>query len=391
MRKFSADWLVPVSQPPIPRGVVVMDDGGKILHVGRRDDFDLSELEIYQGALCPGFINAHCHLELSACKGEIAEGTGLVGFLTEFMRKRKQPGQALSEAINDADDEMWSNGIVAVGDISNTADSFARKTKSRIRYHTFVECFGLKAELAKKYFSDSLKIFSAARAQGLPASITPHAPYSVTDELFSEIFSFRENHPPVFSFHNQESEEENRWARGEASAFDQFYDHLALPPVRRHGASSFTAHLSLFPKDSNILFVHNTFINESDFEAIAQNGFNSEKLFWCFCPGANRYIENQLPPVQIFSKFPGQVCLGTDSLASNLQLSILEEMKTISESHREISLETLIQWATLNGARFLGADQELGTLEPQKSPGLNLLDPLDQFRLTAATTVRRLH
>lgn len=375
MRKISADWIFPVSSSPVQNGVVIIDDDGKIISLAERQNFEDAEPEKYPGIICPGFINAHCHLELSYLKGKISEHTGLTGFISEFLKKRNDSDPDVSKSIEEAEKEMMKEGIVGVGDISNSTVSFEQKSKGNICYHTFVECFGVPPEKAESFFQSSLEVFREARKLNLAASISPHAPYSMSDELFKIIFSFEENHPPIFSYHNQETEEENKLYRGEKSMFGQFYADFRLPSTQfRKGNSSLQAHLKFFPPEKKILFVHNTATSRDDVEFAVKEHPN---LYWCLCPNANLYIEGHLPNFQNFIPFNDRICIGTDSYASNHRLSILEEMKEIQKSDSSITTQQLIQRATWNGARFFGWN-ELGSIEAGKRPGLNLISDLNK-------------
>ncbi|MEL7378446.1 MAG: amidohydrolase family protein, partial [Bacteroidota bacterium] len=141
------------------------------------------------------------------------------------------------------------------------------------------------------------------------------------------------------------------------------------------------------------LFVHNTTTTSEDIAAAtswAQNG-----VYWATCPNANLYIENRLPRYDIFLEADAKVCVGTDSLTSNWQLSVLEEMKTISKYQSYVPFQTLLKWATLHGAEALGFDDELGSLSVGKKPGLLALDGLngsdpESYRIDSKTTVDRL-
>src|SRR4030095_54395 len=171
--------------------------------------------------------------------------------------------------------------------------------------------------------------------------------------------------------HNQESEEENKLFSGAQSLFDSFYEKLNLPaPNFKNAASSLKAHLKFFPEDVNVLFVHNTASSKDDIN-YAMN--HHPDLYWCFCPNANLYIENKLPAFNNFLPYSFHNCLGTDSLASNNTLSILEEIKTIQRNDTSVSTDELIQWATKNGARFFGWEKELGSIKKGKVPGINLI------------------
>jgi cytosine/adenosine deaminase-related metal-dependent hydrolase len=97
-----------------------------------------------------------------------------------------------------------------------------------------------------------------------------------------------------------------------------------------------------------------------------------------------------VPKVNLFVDQGFNITLGTDSLASNTKLCILHEMKTIQQKFPAISTAKLMEWATINGAEFLGIDAEKGSLEPGKSPGLNLITNMDGLKLTPESKVKRL-
>jgi cytosine/adenosine deaminase-related metal-dependent hydrolase len=118
-RKITADFIYPVSSEKIANGVVVLDEQGTILQVSDASQFDSSELEKYNGIIIPGMINTHCHLELSHMYNKIPTGTGLLGFIGNVVKHRGADEKYIQECIEKADQYMFDNGIVAVGDISN--------------------------------------------------------------------------------------------------------------------------------------------------------------------------------------------------------------------------------------------------------------------------------
>ncbi len=390
MRRLSADIVFPGNTPAIPKGVVVCEDDGTILSVGERDNFNPDDLEIFEGILCPGFINAHCHLELSYMLGRVPEKKGLVQFIMDLLRIRNEKLEVVLAEIERADREMSKNGIVAVGDISNDDHSLATKADSDIYYHTFVEAYGFVPEDAQKYFDMATTVFNKARALNLSSSITPHAPYSVPPELFKLIYAFGENHPAIFSIHNQETADETQFFKDGTGGFQHLMEsffkidsHLFHPTGKR----SLESILPYLPTDKKMLLVHNTMTTAAD---IKQAKEHNPYFYWCTCPNANIYIENQLPDYTLFLKESNNVCVGTDSLASNHQLSVLEEIKTIQQHFPALKTETLIQWATINGAKFLGVDNKLGSLEAGKKPGVNLISNTSGGNLGTSSIVKRL-
>src|ERR1017187_8039925 len=129
-RYISADYIFPVSGPPLKEGLIAIDSKGYIQEVFSSEQADLkgisrSETERHQGVICPGFVNAHCHLELSYLKGAIPVKTGMAGFIKTILSLRGNfSAEQISKAIEKAEKEMITGGIVAVGDISNTDSSF---------------------------------------------------------------------------------------------------------------------------------------------------------------------------------------------------------------------------------------------------------------------------
>lgn len=147
--------------------------------------------------------------------------------------------------------------------------------------------------------------------------------------------------------------------------------------------------LDYLKKENRNLFVHNTLTVKNDIDA-AHQALSIENTFWCTCPNANLYIENRLPNYRNFLDTNAQVCIGTDSLTSNWQLNILEEMKTILKYQSYIDFETVLKWATINGAKALGFADVLGSIEVGKTPGLVLIDNMENGKLTNKTVSKKI-
>ncbi len=376
MRYLTSDIIFTAFSSPIYDGVIVVDDDGKIADLLEdNQQIDSANLEYFRGALCPGFINTHCHLELSHLQGELAPKTGLPHFINSIGQIRKASQRRKDDALKLADIQMYNNGIVAVADISNTADSFSSKANSAIYYYTFIELFSSNPHKAEEVFERGLKLSELCNT---PNSLTPHANYSVSLPLFEKIR--HHNKGEIISIHSQEtSEEDTMFLNGTGKLLSQL---IAKDFFKYTGKTALQSTLPLLP-ESPILLVHNTFTKKEDMtEAIS----NFDKLYWCTCPKANLYIENQLPNYQQFIDAQVKMTIGTDSLASNDTLSILEEMKTIQSY---VSLDLLMEWACKNGAEFLGLDA-LGTLKKGKMPGINYINHIIDGKLTAASQVKKL-
>jgi len=378
LKYFSADWIFPVSSPPIKNGVVAVTPDGEIKEVLAEEDYFNLDLEIikYQGAIVPGFINTHCHLELSHMLDQIPEQTGLVEFVQQIIKSRQADASLIDLAMQKADQQMFDNGIVAVGDISNQISSKKVKEKSKIYYHTFIEALGFNPERA--YAIMHLLKEIKQDFESLPATIVPHAPYTVSPELFELIRQEAEKSNAFISIHNQETIDENVFFESKSGGFLKLYEFLGLDiaffdPTNKTSLKTWLPYI----KKQKTLLVHNTVTNKADVEFAKQSNPN---LYWCLCPKANLYIENALPDVDLLMDENVKITLGTDSLASNHQLNILSEMLTL-QRHKQVPFEKLLSWATINGAEFLEIDQQMGTIEVGKRPGLNLLQLSDNFTI----------
>jgi cytosine/adenosine deaminase-related metal-dependent hydrolase len=393
MRKISADKVYSISGEFLDNTVVVTDNTGVILKIADRSEFDKTELEIYNGVLVPGFVNAHCHLELSHMKAKVDTGTGLIDFIKSVVTKRNVEQEIILEAIEKAEQEMLDAGIVAVGDISNVPDTFSQKSKGNLKYYSFVEFFDfLQNQNAVAEYEKYKAVYDALPlAPGSKKSCVPHAPYSVSEKLFALINEANSGEIKTISIHNQETPPENELFLKGSGAFVDFYGQfgISLDSFQPNGRPAIHYALQNMDSRHRTLFVHNTLTTADDIR-FAQNW--NPNVFWASCPNANLYIENSLPNYNLFIETAAKVCLGTDSLTSNWQLSILSEMQAIAKYQSYVTDEILLSWATLNGAQALGFDDELGSFEVGKKPGINLLYGFEsQERIIGDTTrVKRL-
>lgn len=375
MRRIAAHWLIDRGTVR-PRPVVEADGKGRIVSVGEWDQLDgTASTEFYAGALCAGFVNAHCHSELSYLHGAIPRGSGFAGFAAAIGRVRGAFGDEERErALQAADARMWHEGVQAVGDIVNDASSFGVKGRSRIAYRSFAEVFGLGAGTAA---ARELLRHSAT-------TLTPHSTYSVQDAVFREIAA--EGTGPL-SIHFMESPDEAALYRGEG-ALAAWYGRMGWrcdflgygSPAARVAAS--------VPAGRRVLLVHGCCAGEQDMQ-IVDDHFTVPPA-WVLCPRSNLYISGLRPPVELLRRRGALVCIGTDSLASNDSLSMIGELKALPG----VPLPEALMWATMNGALALGMEAETGSVEMGKRCGIVLIENLamsgDGLRLTADSRSRRL-
>ncbi len=376
-RKFRADKIFTGCEMLDEKHVLITDEKGKIESIVNENEAG-ENIESFAGIISPGFVNCHCHLELSHMKNIIPEKTGLVNFVMNILSQRNIPEEKIYEAIEKAEDEMLQNGIVAVGDICNTTHTVLQKKKQKLAYHNFIEVSGLVPHFAQTRFDNAVKIYEEFEILQTEiknnTSLVPHAPYSVSKELFGLINEFSKGKPSTI--HNQESLEEESFFKTGRGEFEKLYKALNIDIsfFKPSYKSSLQTFLPWLKSPSSLILVHNTFISKDDFIFISQLSTLYSQLFFCLCPNANFYIENTLPPIDLLRKNNCEIVLGTDSLASNHSLNILSEIKTIKQNFTHIPNEEILEWATLNGAKALQMQNNLGSFEKNKMPGIVCID-----------------
>lgn len=371
---IQAEVIITNTHSPLRQGGLEVDDDGTILNIFSSEEMKTkTPNSYYKGFLIPGFVNAHCHLELSFAVARIERKTGINHFIErlEYLKKTI-PHESKLEAIDFALESMEEEGIVAVGDICNTNLTLEAKRNSPIKFHNFVEVYGLDETMAstKMHEAQSLK------SEFISASITPHSTYSLSKNLL-QLFEDQNLENEILSIHNQESEAENQYFKdGKGEMVERFKAWgLKIPDYIPSGLSPIETFCNLINiAHKPTLLVHNTFTSASDLSFV-QKHFKEASL--CVCPSSNLFIEDQLPPATAFAKSNLNICVGTDSLASTDALSILHEIKLLKKSFPELELETLIRWATLNGAKALGFEKELGSFSIGKKPGILLIEEVD--------------
>ena len=393
MRRIAARYVYPLtSLEPVVNGFVELEDDGTVIRTGVSGD-PTAEPVFYEGALAPGFVNAHCHVELSYMKGLFRKGTGMAGFIDQINELRDT--KSMDEKVRDlkeAMDSLWEQGVVAMADISNCADSFAAKASHPMYTRTFLEVFGTEPEDCDAVMDGVRHLKAVADGFGIDAAPTPHACYTMSPQLVTAV-SVEGLKSGFLSFHSEETEEEEEMLKSGSGKMweNRMKAGMSVPPVT--GKSSLLYFIDRLleghpaPFDEHILLVHECCMDQEGIDAVKAV---MNHPFVAVCPLSNLFIHNTLPPIDLMRRNGLKVCVGTDSLSSNDDLVMVDELYCLQRNFPEVPLGELLTWASRNGADFL-AKREFGTLETGKRPGLVLIDNLDaEGRLTADSKSRRL-
>lgn len=371
MKRFSAQYIITNISAPLKRGIITTEDDGTIISIEDTsgDLLESASVEFYNGIIIPGFVNCHCHLELSHMKGAIETESGLGGFIQKVRTSRENSNEKILEAAADADNDMYRNGISLCADICNTSVTFPVKAESKISYINLLEVFGIDPDKAARRMADIALVSDEAGKTGYPFCLVPHSVYSMSVTLL-RLLKERSLNNKVTSIHFAETAAEKMFLEDHSGPLMESYKNSGILPAKLEMADDHaSAVLNNITPSGNLILVHNTFAEKDLIEKIRIR----ENLYWCLCPNSNKFIENRIPPVDLLIEENCDLVIGTDSLASNNSLSILSELITLQENFPSLSIPELIKWGTINGARALGEDDNYGKIEPGKKPGLVLI------------------
>lgn len=378
IRRISASYVyTSESDSPLRNAFVEYDAStGRILKVGLCGEGEPVE----NVALVPGFVNAHCHCELSHLLGKFRKGTGMAGFIDQINELRDWAGNDVkTRLVQEWMDKMWADGVSAMADISNDSSSFSVKAGHKMYTRTFLEVFGTEPDQCDGVMAGVAELAEEASAFGIDAAPTPHSCYTMSPQLLAKS-SKAGLESGFLSYHSQESQEEEDMIRYGSGAMYENRKRAGMSTPKVTGGSSLEYFInvlrknSLLPTSSNILLVHNVCISQEDID-MAVNAF--ENVYFALCPLSNIFIHNALPPVELLVSNGLNITIGTDSLSSNDDLDMIAEIACIKENFPSVSMAEIFKWATISGARFLGKDDLLGSISVGKCPGLVIVDGID--------------
>ena len=391
MKRIAARFVYTLDgSEPVRNGYVEYDEAdGTVIAVGQC----AGDEDVLPGALVPGFVNAHCHVELSHLHKKFRKGTGMAGFIDQINELRDWAGNDVkARLVQEWMDKMWKDGVSAMADISNDESSFEVKKSHPMYTRTFLEVFGSEPHMCEGVMKDVTALNALADDAGIDAAPTPHSCYTMSPELLSASAAAGLERGFI-SYHSQESqEEEDLLLTGTGAMYEnRKRSGMSTPPVT--GESSLKYFIQRLaaarpaPYDEHILLVHNVCLSQDDIDA-AKAVMNN--VYWAVCPLSNIFIHNALPPIPLMRENGLKVVVGTDSLSSNDDLDMVKELYCLHSNFPEVPMYQLLEWACLNGAELLKKPL-LGSLAVGKKPGIVLISDIDEDgNLTAKSRSERI-
>ena len=366
---YHAAWVFPISSEPVHDGTVLVEDG-RIQWVGPRHAMPTAPharvVELGDVILCPGLVNAHTHLDLTALRG-LLDNESFFAWIRAVVASRDVLTSA--DQLNSARAgivEGLEAGITTFADTSPTATAFDAMREIGVRGIAYLESFGPDAAQSGASLADLRERIATLRPLETPLvrlGVSPHAPYSVSDSLYAAIADFARAERLPLATHIAESEAESAFVAEGGGPFAQLLQGrgIGVAPRGRSPIAMLEANRVLGP---DVLLIHCVRCDAADIATVARSD-----AAIVTCPHSNRYFGHGVAPVRAFAAAGVRVAIGTDSMASNTS------MDPLTEAHLALgggpdAWPAAWGLATLGGARSLGLDDEIGSLEKGKAADL---------------------
>ncbi|UCD30066.1 MAG: amidohydrolase family protein [Planctomycetota bacterium] len=390
---FDARWIMPVSSPPIENGRLVIENG-RIVSIDRAAGRDRSAIDLGDAIVLPGLVNAHTHLELTACRGRVPYRGSFVDWIEQLtiINPHNGPDDLLEKSIGEGFKQSITAGVTTLADIG--AGPYVLRQWSRAPINTvgFLEVLGVGPMLCNDHlrsFGKVTELFQSIAdvdsGENLKrVGISPHAPYSTDISIYREAVHFVGQTGRHICTHLAETREELQFLSDGTGPLRDLLERFGLwdgsfePP----GCSpvEYVRQLGLLEHDP--LLVHVNYVDDKDLGLLAEH-----QCSIAFCPRSQRYFEHEPHRYREMLARGINVCIGTDSLASNDSLSVLDELRFLRSQDQKISNRQLLEMGTIAGAGALKSDGQIGTLESGKKADLAVVplnnpattDPVDDL------------
>lgn len=366
---YRARWIVPVDARPIENGCIVVANG-RIMSVV--SDWPQPTIDLGNVAVIPGLVNCHTHLEFSTLAEPLTPLLPFPSWIRSVIGYRQQHPSEVSTAIRQGLQESLRSGVTLLGDIATTGWTWDDYTAAASQPRTvlFQELLGLteprvasQTELAKQVSNQP----SSSTLAGY--GLSPHAPYSVHPDLFRVAIQQATQHSLPLAVHLAETEAEVELLRKGSGEFREFLMSLGLWREGLFGGRTCRNWLEQLAELPRALIVHGNYLTRDEMGYLAGN----PQLTLVYCPRTHAQFQHPTHPWKSCLELGGSVALGTDSRASNPDLSLWKELQFLAEHHPDVPHHNLLKLGTANGARALGSAREAGTLTAGKRADLAII------------------
>ncbi len=368
---IKARYVVPIDGPVIENGTVSFENE-RITSVGpSRKQTEGASVDYGDAVICPGFVNAHTHLELSSLAGKVPPGPDFIDWLHRLIATRSNEPTTEEEsaaAMRTGIEQSLAAGTTCVGDITtaptHTRPILAESPLSGISYGEVIAIGNLRDRLAERLDACMPAHFDS---QHLRAGISPHAPYTVEPQALRACAQRAQQSNLPLCIHLLESDDERQFTRQAEGRFAQFLRDIGVwdDAVPMSDCEPVELALRTDVLGSSTIIAHANYVTDTEMKVIAQSGATV-----AYCPRTHHAFSHPPHRFREMLSLGINVCLGTDSLASNPSLSILDEMRFLRSHYRDLSSDQILRMGTINGASGLGLATKTGTIANGKRANL---------------------
>ena len=390
---ITARWVIPIDSTPIESGAVLIEEG-KISALGQaeqlvRNSVDADRIDLPDSALLPGLVNSHTHFELSFLKNQVPYRGDFVDWVRRLSRQRAEREVNLAKVIEQSCRESLRAGVTLIGDICYGHQAWPILAEQPIRKTCYAEVFGITDEIgaALEYLQQCIN--HTQESDLLRLGLSPHAPYSAGRPLYQAAAGLAKEHDLPLTSHLSETLAELEFIDSAQGLWRTYLEELnkwdgSFKPLHKSPIGHL---LNMNLANRPMLLAHVNYISDTDLDLLAKTNHSV-----AFCPRAHRFFAH---PAHRFREMVANginVSLGTDSLAGNDSLSILDDMRFLHKTQGELEPHVIFEMATINGARALHWSDKTGSISPGKEADLVAipltkpqLDPLQDILQSSAT------
>ncbi|MDF1744747.1 MAG: amidohydrolase family protein [Gimesia sp.] len=374
---LKARWVFPVEGPPL-EGAVVEVEGSRIAAVYAGDHPQATDLG--NAALIPGLVNAHTHLEFSDLEKPLGPVAPFTEWIRSVMKSRFDSSGSSESKIQQGIKECLGAGTTCLGEIATSSESLQLLEQSHPAPHSVVfrECLGFSADRVSEQEQIAADFFEERTGPGhevpIARGLSPHAPYSVNPDLYLRLVQLARDRGAPVAVHLAETRDELEFLERKQGPFVELLTELGLwdSQILRDGLRMYD-YLAPLAELSSALAIHGNYFGEAEIKFLKQ----SPQISVVYCPRTHHYFGHTPHP---WLKMIGQginVAIGTDSRASNPDLSLWNELLFLRGQFTEVSTGLILECGTFSGARALGLSQEIGSLVAGKRADMALIQLAD--------------
>lgn len=355
-----------VDGPPIEHGVVTIE-AGRIVAVGKKTRGQAVR-DLGDVALMPGFVNTHTHLEFSHLRQPLGEaGMRLPDWIRLVIAERGRGDTTAADTVAAGIEESVAAGVTTLGEIATAP--FESYTSSDVHLTLLSEVIGFSRARAASAFAAAKERFAAVVTNPrLRQGVSPHAPYTVSPTLLERLIGLARQRDMPVAMHLAESPEELQFLAEGRGPFQELLEERSMWDADAIPLNSCPRdYLRMLSAAPRALVIHGNYLADDEREFLAAQ---SDHMSLVYCPRTHAYFQHSPYPLDELLATGVRVVLGTDSRASNPELSLFAEMRHVAKAHPSIAPAVILRMATLDGANALGWATEVGSLTPGKSADL---------------------